>query len=319
MFSNAVSCLFVDVLAGTIRRGDPVELVRPDGSTVLVVGKTLREGLGQSVLDLDDPHPAKEALGAVEIARTPGLRSPSLSSGDTAAGVASLVEAARSARAAGFHEDQAHPLKPVFTVTPAAICALMRQLPDEAVALLVLKRVRHALSRHANPADTMPACQVAAMHLGAIGLREDGDRLLLAASAAIQGRKADPALQAAAAVVATGMVAMNQASETAGALGQRAAWALGLEMGDAFAMSFQRSFAVQGEEMETLLLQAGRAVGVGWCKRCRDVVQLRVGRSGLTSSRELRCPNDDQKVGDATIVVPADAPATQETLRRIRR
>jgi hypothetical protein len=86
-------------------------------------------------------------------------------------------------------------------------------------------------------------------------------------------------------------------------------------MGDAFAKGFESSVKVGGEEIETLLLEAGRAAAVGQCKKCHDVVEFKFGRSSITSSRELRCPNDDKKADEPIIVVPADAAGTAQALR----
>jgi hypothetical protein len=98
-------------------------------------------------------------------------------------------------------------------------------------------------------------------------------------------------------------------------MGANIGWALGIEMGDAFARAFQSNVAVGGEVVEDALLAANRAVGVAWCKHCRDVVQLRYGLSGITASRELRCPADNRKVDDPYLVVPADAAQLQQALR----
>jgi hypothetical protein len=84
------------------------------------------------------------------------------------------------------------------------------------------------------------------------------------------------------------------------------------------ANAFQSNVAVGGEVIETALLEANRAVAVGWCKGCHDVVQLKFGRSGLTGSRELRCPNDNRKADDPLIVVSADAADVQQALRALK-
>jgi Zn finger protein HypA/HybF involved in hydrogenase expression len=87
-------------------------------------------------------------------------------------------------------------------------------------------------------------------------------------------------------------------------------------MGDTFAKAFQSNVAVGGEVVETALLEAKRATGVAWCKRCKDVVQLQFGKSTWTASTELRCPGCNHKIDDPFLVVPADASELQEALRR---
>jgi hypothetical protein len=314
LFSKNVSCLFVDVLSGTVERGDQVELLRPDGSVRGVVARELRESLGQAVLDLADPHPTKSDLGTVTIARTPGLLTPPLPR-ERAADVERLLGSVRATRALGFPVEQAQPIKPVAGLTPEQLCALLVGLPDEAVVLLVQKRIRVALGKHGNPFEIIPDAERAAMHLAMIGLPEDGDRLLLAAAAIVQGHKAGVALRAGASAGAMGVLASENVVGSALDLGKRVGWAIGIEMGDAFAKGFESSVKAGGEAIEKLLLEAGRAVGVGWCKGCHDVVQLRLGRSGLTGWPELRCPADNKKADEPVLIVPADALAVQQALR----
>jgi hypothetical protein len=171
------------------------------------------------------------------------------------------------------------------------------------------------LAHHGNPFEIMSDAQTAAVYLAAIGLPEDGDRLLLVAAAAVQGHKSSAGLRAAASAGAMGVLATENVSASALGIGKNIGWALGIEMGDAFARGFESSVKTGGEDIETLLLEAGRAAGVGWCKGCHDVVELRFGRSGFTGSRELRCPVDNKKADEPMIVVPADVAGVREALR----
>jgi hypothetical protein len=313
-FSKDVKCLCVEVLAGSVPRGSQVELLHPDGTPTMVVARELREGLGQMVLDLADPHPPKSLIADVTVARTPGLAAPRLPVEDRDT-LERLLDSVRASRTRGFPADQVQPVKPVIGLTPEWLCGHLRALPDDAVALLVHRRVRKAMGHHGNPFEIVPDAQTAAMYLAAIGLPEDGDRLLLIAAAAVQGHKSGASLRAAASVGAMGVLATENVVGTSLDLGRRVGFAIGIEMGDAFAKGFEGSVKAAGEEMETLLLAAGRAVGVGWCKGCRDVVELKFGRSGLTGSRELRCPNDNKKADDPLLVCPTDAPSTVTALR----
>ncbi len=314
LFSSSVDCLFVEVLAGSVGRGERVEIVRQDGSVMTLVARELREGVGQIVLDLEDPHPAKSDVEGAVLVRTPGLEAPILQA-DGGPGVDRLVEAVRAARAQGFPAEWAKPARPLDSPTPDAVCEQFRMLPDEAVVLLVQKRVRDATTKHDNPFTIMRDVERAAMLLDAIGLSEDGDRMLLVASAAVQGHKASAALRATATAAAMGVLSTEAISKSALDIGRRAGWALGIEMGDVFAKSFQSNVAVGGEVVEAALLGAGRATGVAWCKRCRDVAQLRFGKSAWTASPELRCPRCNHKVDHPFLVVPADAAQLQQALR----
>lgn len=313
LFSSSVPCLFVEVLAGTVGRGEPVELVRRDGSVMPLVTRGLRKGVGQLVLDLEDPHPAKSDVEDAALVRTAGLEAPPLPDGGP--GVDRLLQAVRAARARGFPADWAKPVRKLDSPTPEALCGQLRILPDEAVVLLVQKRVRDATAAHDNPFMIMGDIERAAMLLDAIGLAEDGDRLLLSASAAVQGHKASAALRATATAGAMGVLSTEAISKSALDIGRRAGWALGIEMGDTFARAFQSNVAVGGEVVEAALLEAGRAIGVAYCKRCHEVVQLRYGKSTWTASPELRCPGCDHKIDHPFLVVPADATGFQHALR----
>jgi hypothetical protein len=314
MFSKDVKCLFVEVLSGTVNRGEPVELVHPDGHTTTAIARELRAGVGQMVLDLADPHPPRSEIADVFVARSPGLLAPQLPEEDHTT-LDRLLAAVRTTRSRDFPADQVNPIKPLVGSTPEQLCARLRALPDEAVALLVQHRVRDAMGHHANPFAIMADAQTAAMHLAAIGLAEDGDRLLLISAAAVQGHKSGAGLRAAASAGAIGVLATENVVGASLDLGRRFGWALGIEMGDAFAKGFESNVKVGGEEIETLLLKAGRAVAVGPCKSCHEVVAFRFGLSSITASRELRCPNDNRKADEPLLVVPADAAEAMEALR----
>jgi hypothetical protein len=315
VFSSGVKCLFVEVLAGSVRRGETVEVIRHDGSVRPLVAREPRPGVGaQMVLDLEEPHPPKADLEGAVVVRAQGLEAPQLPV-EAASGTQRLLEAVRAGRALGFPTDWATPIRPLGTPKPEEVSALLRLLPDEAVVLLVQKRVRDATAAHDNPFSIMGDVERAAMLLDAVGLSQDGDRLLLSASAAVQGHKASVALRATATAGAMGVLSTEAISKSALDIGQRAGWALGIEMGDAFARAFQSNVAVGGEVVEAALLGANRATGVAYCKRCHDVVQLRFGKSTWTQSPELRCPGCNHKVDHPFLVVPADAAELQEALR----
>jgi hypothetical protein len=319
LFSKKVGGLTVDVLSGTVNRGDPLELVSPDGGTTRVVGHALRDAPidDDQVLDLDEPRPLKEELGPVELVRSPWLEAPQLPLGDDQDGLQRLLEAVRSARAQGFPEDQAVPIRPTMEVTAEKVCSQLRRLPDEADVLLIRSRVRRALRHHANPFDLLPACEKAALYLAAVGLPDDGDELLLGASAALQGHNASPALRAFASAAATTALSIDGGAKAATDVAGRVGWALGIEMGDGFGVGFKSGMAAPGEAMETTLLKAGRAVALAWCKKCHAVVTLDLGASGLTGSRQLRCPTDGRKADDSLIVVPSKAAAARRALQHL--
>ena len=314
MFSSKVNCLFVETLSGgVVAQGSRLEVVTRTARVVDVVGKRLRDGIGTVVLDLGEPQPDKGDVGDAVVVRSPGLSAPPLPT-DGGPGLERLLVAVRAARAQGFPPEWSQPIKPIAGLTPEQLSANLSGLSDEADVLLIQKRVRDSLAHHDNPFAIIGDVERAAMHLAAVGLREDADRLLLTGSAIVQGHKAGPMLRAAASAGSMGVLA-SEVSTASLDLGQRIGWAIGIEMGDVFAKQFQSNVAVGGEVIEDALLAAGRAVAVGRCKKCHDVVQFTYGLSGITKSRELKCPTDHHKADEPVFVVPADVSDAMAALR----
>jgi hypothetical protein len=63
----------------------------------------------------------------------------------------------------------------------------------------------------------------------------------------------------------------------------------------------------QGEAIRRELEEQGRAVGLSWCSKCKDVVRL---------SHALRCPQGHGRVKDVCVVVPSQVAETEQFLRR---
>jgi uncharacterized membrane protein YgcG len=315
-FSKEASSIVVDVLSGAVRRGDRVELIREDGSAVTVVTRGVEKAPdGSQLLRLESPRPLKEALGSVDVVRTPGLQAPPLPPDPAQAAVSRLVEPVRASRQAGF------PIPPGPWWTPGqeragqALSHRLARLPDEAVVLIVQKRLEAALAHHKDFDKLKDDCEAAAEHLWAIGLQEDGDRLVLAVAAALQGHEVGPSTRALASLVATGVVALEHSVEKAAFRAEGVAWALGIEMGDGFAVGYGGGTSTAGQRLEGWLVGAGRAVVLAWCDRCRDVVQLRPQASGSTAIGDLRCPADGRKGKDPLIVVPSDVAWVEQAVR----
>ena len=118
-----------------------------------------------------------------------------------------------------------------------------------------------------------------------------------------------PALRAVASTAAVGVLAAENAAFGVGKGAKGVGWALGIEMGDAFAVGWKSGVSALGEGIETRLLASGRAVEIAWCDKCRDAVTLEKGK----------CPRDGKKPKDRFVVVEADAAHGEEVIRRERR
>lgn len=311
ILSKRVNEVRVIVLSGAVDCGDAVELGRADRAGVRAVVRGNREDPfmhTQTWILLDNPRPLKSDVGDIDVVRTPGLQAPRLSPEDVQAG-ARLLEAIRAARRYGFPNAPLSRLGLLVRFPLLAdLCELFRRLPDEAVLLTVQKQIRFALAPHVHPEELPEDCWVAAECLEAIGLREDGNRLLLAAAAALQGHPVSQSARALEPTVTRGAFAPAQAAQpgavvsfVGSAVGGGVAWDAGAQW------AARREIAGQGRKIETAMLTSGRGVGIGWCKRCRGAVRLDV---------ELRCPNDHKRAEEAVVVVPSDAASTGETLQR---
>lgn len=108
--------------------------------------------------------------------------------------------------------------------------------------------------------------------------------------------------------MAVGALAAEHSGFAVGSKDKGFGWAMGIEMGDGFAVGWNSGVTLLGEVIETRLLEAGRAVEVARCDKCRDAVTL----------ERQRCPRDGKKPKDRFAVVKADAAQAAEALRMDR-
>jgi hypothetical protein len=185
--------------------------------------------------------------------------------------------------------------------TPSAV--LVRHLPDEAVVLFLEKAVRDALRPPKSAHNIRTGFEKAAHLYDAIERTEDGDRLRLAASALLEGRPLGWDLMSLASAALGGTIAEQavQASrETLAALSRTCAEKLG-RLADAD----RDELRAEGEAIRHHLQQQERAVALGWCSRCKDVVHL---------SPTLRCRKGQHPIKDCTVVVPSEVAQTRQAL-----
>ncbi|MGZ4315287.1 MAG: hypothetical protein ACXVRS_05580 [Gaiellaceae bacterium] len=289
----------VEVLAGSVAKGDEVELVRLDGTvtrTCVEKGLTLTStgialGIRLEGVRIGD-------IEAGDLIRAPGEDPLRVfeSAGDEAGAARQLVEAVHRTRSAGLANTR---LNSVRTFPEEAAQAL----PDEAIALVLQKRVRMALESRKHVISMSAGLQSVAEDYDALGLETEGDRLRLAAAAALEGHRVVLG-KALASAVATGALAGSEAA-TRAAPGL-VPFALGIEQGDAFGRGWEQGLSYQGATIRQELQNSGRAVAVGWCKKCGDVVRLDGG---------LRCVHHHKEVLDPIVVVPSDLPDAEANLR----
>lgn len=213
-------------------------------------------------------------------------------SGPAARARATMLQAVQWARAGGL----TGPTAEVFA-----------RLPDEAVVLFTERRLRHSLARHTSPYAMRDDFEDAAAALETIGLPVDADRLRLTAAAALEGHAVAPSIRALADAASVGSLVVSDAVDTVTGHAGIAGRALNLDVGEGFALGFQQGYTVMGEEIRTRLQAAGRAVALGWCPRCRDVVRL---------DERLRCAHDGKRARDVVVAVPDDVTVTVAELRR---
>lgn len=137
--------------------------------------------------------------------------------------------------------------------------------------------------------------------LAAYGLQDQSDRANLVASAILEGYQPSASVKGLASLGAGVLNAFSfPAPMLVGALG------MAMEEGDAFAASFRRSVAVQGAAVRTEIMDAGRAVAVGWCKKCGDVVPL---------DAKFKCATCRKQSDSYRVVVNADRDLAEIELR----
>lgn len=281
---------FVAVLSGTLRRRDEVEIISADGT----VRRATIESVPRRSLSAVDPDGqitfldlSREDVTAGDIIRSPGLKTPPLAmSGETGLRRLGLLHSVKKARRTGFTTSYAK---------------LLCRLPDDAVVLFLEKSVRDALSADRPAHNVKTAFEKAALLHEAVGLPEDGDRLRLAAAALLEGRPLGWTLPALPPGVAAGMATEN------GAKGP--GWTL-YEKLQSIHPEDKRELAAEGEALRRDLQQRGRAVALGWCGKCKGVVQL---------TPDLRCPQGHEQIKDVRVVVPSEVARTEHCLHRRHR
>jgi hypothetical protein len=289
------------VVAGALVEGDLVEVVHRSGAVSPAVVRGVPQG---GISSQDDDHPVRlegltgDAVSPGDTVRARGEAVPTLDlSGPAAAPRARLLAAAEKIVASGCSSGPA---------------GMLAGLPPAVAVLLIEKRLRMAFTRQASSRDALTALLDAASLLEAAGLTEDGDRLRLVASAALEERELGPTMRDMAGV-ATMLAAVH--AQGADAATERAGFASALLDfdGEAFAFGFtavdRSGTRASGESLRAQLLGEGRAVAVGWCRRCRDAVTLDTG---------LRCPVCGRGCTTIDFVVPSEADAALAALRTRR-
>lgn len=287
--------LLVTVLSGEMRPHDEVELVHGDGTSLRTTVRTTPVKVVSPFEDdqqvtLEGVMRGDAAKG--DLVRTPGYTLPQgAGESDLSTLAGRSLVAVRKHRLSGFE---------------GRLAETIASLSDEAVVLLGEKRVRDALKKCTSPYALKDRFADAAEVYDAIGLQEDGDRLRLACTAALEGHEVGPGTRALASAAAIGALTIERASKTAQQGASLLGGALGLEIGDGFGVGFASSAVAVGEQIRLDLQREGRAVALGWCKKCRDAADL---------DERLRCSIHGKKCVDPVAVVPADAELARAAIR----
>jgi hypothetical protein len=285
---------FVAVVCGVLHANDAVEIVRADGTTRLATIKSLP---GRCLTSADPDGQitfadlAREDLAPGDGIRAPGLKTPPLSlDGPGAVQRLHLLHSVKAARKDGFATGYA---------------PLISHLPDEVVVLFLEKVVRDALRPPRSPYNIRTAFDKAARLYEAVWLPEDGDRLRLAAAALLEGRPLGWDLMALTSAVLGGTTGEQSAESAQQALDTLSEMAR--EKLTRVSALDRREFAAEGEAIRQDLQQRGRAIALGWCSRCKEVVRL---------NPNLRCAKGHEQITDIRVVTPSEAEETERSLRR---
>ncbi|MGZ4673935.1 MAG: hypothetical protein ACXVH5_04725 [Ilumatobacteraceae bacterium] len=137
--------------------------------------------------------------------------------------------------------------------------------------------------------------------LSGYGLQENADRAKLLASALREGYEPSPGVRG---LASLGAGVINAVSFEPPLLIK--AVGLAVEEGDSFSRGYRKGIAAQGEIWRRELMTAGRAVAIGWCKKCGDITTL---------TDKLECERCGRESERFRVVVLADRAVAEQELR----
>jgi hypothetical protein len=279
--------VWLNVLRGELSDGDEVLVTHADGTQQSLrftdVGKhpvTADTWAGIGAVQGSGPfkqeHVSKGTYSVGDLLQTPGGRPVELDASSE------LAREVRQARLAGSNTAGAH-------------------LPDEIVALHVQWVLSHAAS-HAKGAVVGSAAYMHASDvLAGYGLRDNADRAKLLAAALREGYEPSASARG---LASLGAGVINAISFDTPLLVKSIG--LALEEGETFTRSYRKSIAVQGEVWRKELMTAGRAIAIGWCKKCADITTL---------NDALECQRCGKESERFRVVIPADQAIAEQELR----
>ncbi len=280
--------VWLHLLRGRLEEGDDVEVVHTDGSVesrrFVDVGKHART---------PESYAGVGAIGGTGPFKQAGAPDGSYRVGDLVRGkdgppveldpTAPLAIEIAEARAAGRNVAGPH-------------------LSDGIVALHIQWLTTMAVEHSLGQVTMSGGFQSLSRALAGYGLAEQSDRAMLLAAALEEGSEPTAAMRGLATLGAgvLGIATSFATPTTISGLG------LALEEGGQFAKSYNKSIAASGVALRDPLLEAGRAVARGWCKKCDEVMPL---------DKKLKCERCGKRSEAYGIVVPADVVALDEALR----
>ena len=81
---------------------------------------------------------------------------------------------------------------------------------------------------------------------------------------------------------------------------------MSIEEGDQFSKSYRNSLRVTGEAKRIPLMDQGRAIALGWCRKCGDITSL---------DKKLKCEVCGKESESFRVVVPSDREVAERELR----
>jgi len=275
------------VLRGQLAEGDEVEVVHADGTAQRLrfadVGKRPVTAESSAGIGAAFDHGPFKQVGTPEGTYRVGdlLRSPEGASVELGSD-SPLAQEVASARSAGRNAAGPH-------------------LSDAIVALHIQWMMNQAAKSATGVMAASSAYNSVAAVLNGYGLNEQADRATLLASALLEGYDPSPGVLG---LATLGVGVVNAMSFKAPLLVN--AIGLAMEEGDAFAVSYRNAIKVPGEAKRVELMEQGRAVALGWCKKCGEVRAL---------DKKFRCEVCRRESEVRRVVVPADRDLAVSELR----
>lgn len=280
--------VWLQVLRGTLTETDEVEVLHGDGT----VGRMRFVDVGKR------PVTAEAFVGVGQIGGAGPFKEAGAPEGSYCVG-----DLVRAPDGVPVGLDPSSPVAAEIAVARSAgRNTAARHLSDAVVALHIHWTIAVAVKHSTGTSAAGAAFQSVAKVLAGYGLDEQADRALLLAAAVLEGSDPRPTMRGLARL-STGVAGLPTTFALPALV---STLGFGTEAGSQFKRSYTKAIATQGVLLRDPLLREGRAVALGWCKKCRDVTRLDV---------KVKCERCGKHCEEYGIVVPGDAAALDTEIR----